>query len=84
MSCPVCSSRTFPCRGGLAAADSAPSPGCPLSREERARRIERRERLRELKSRPEWNQGRPRGRGSRLSLLAWAVIVLVVLVLFLL
>ncbi|WP_406509961.1 hypothetical protein [Streptomyces sp. NBC_00212] len=40
--------------------------------------------MRELKSRPEWNQGRPRGRGSRLSLLAWAVIALVVLVLFLL
>lgn len=83
MRCPVCSSRPFPCRGNLAPG-SAPPPGCPLTREERAVRVERRERLLDLRAQPEWNQGRRRGRGSRLGVLAWAVLALVVLVLFLL
>ncbi|MEV6042695.1 hypothetical protein [Streptomyces xanthochromogenes] len=83
MSCPVCSSRRYPCRGGLTPG-SAPSPGCPLSGEERALRVQRRERFRELRSRPEWNQGRARGRRSRVGLLAWAVLALLLLALCLL
>ncbi|MFG2718930.1 hypothetical protein ACGFW5_11675 [Streptomyces sp. NPDC048416] len=83
MNCPICASRAFPCRGGLAAG-SAPSSGCPLDPEERDLRIARRERFRRLTAQPEWNQGRPRGRRTRVSLLAWAVLALVVLVLFLL
>ncbi|MFE9119937.1 hypothetical protein [Streptomyces sp. NPDC007172] len=83
MRCPVCSSPRYPCRGALTPG-SVPAPRCPLDQGDRALRIERRERLLAFESGPEWNQGRRRGPGSRLGPLAWAVLALVLLVLFLL